>query len=206
MTFNAQNLSCIRANRPLFKHLSFELKPGNLLLIEGKNGAGKTSLLRILCGLRMADHGDILWQNQSIHSDRVRFAKNLSWLGHQNPLKAEQTAMENLQTLSSLGHTKDVRLEEALIQVGLGKVKHKAVKTFSAGMQRRLALAMLLIKQTPLWILDEPQTALDKHGIALFEKMAHQHLKNDGMIIMTSHHAVGIEKQFIQNLNLGTIG
>ncbi len=205
MTFSAKDLSCIRAHRPLFKHLNFDLKPGKVLLIEGKNGAGKTSLLRILSGLRMADHGEVLWNNQSVAKHPSEFVQNLTWLGHQNPIKAEQTAMENLQSLCSLGRQKDIKFEEALIHVGLGKVKHKAVKTFSAGMQRRLALASLLIKDTPLWILDEPQTALDKHGIELFEKMAHQHLENNGMIVMTSHHSVGIDNRFIQRLNLGHI-
>lgn len=204
MTLRAQSLSCLRAHRPLFKHLSFEVNPGKVLLVEGKNGAGKTSLLRIISGLRLADHGEVFWQKQPIEHPECHFKSQLSWLGHQNPLKDEQTALENLQMLTSLVPKKNTSLEQALTRMGLAKFKHKPVKNFSAGMKRRLALAKLLISDTPLWILDEPQTSLDQAGIALFEKMAHEHLEANGLIVMTSHHKVGIDVQYLQPLYLGS--
>lgn len=204
MTLCAQNLSCIRAHRPLFKHLSFEVRSGQVLLIEGKNGAGKTSLLRILSGLRLADHGQVLWQNHPIHCANSDYRNYLSWLGHQSPLKGEQSAHENLQTLNHLTPQNSVSELQALTRVGLAKFKHKPVKQFSAGMKRRLALAKLLMSNTPLWILDEPQTSLDKSGIALFENMAQEHLAAQGLIIMTSHHDIGLNPTLVHRLHLGT--
>lgn len=199
----ARQLSCIRNHKPLFQNLSFELASGKLLLVEGKNGAGKTSLLKLLSGLRMADKGEILWNGQAIAANDGDYRQSLAWLGHNNPLKEEQTALENLQMLGALRARNQHCALEALAKVGLGKFKHKLVKTFSAGMKRRLSLASLLIADTPLWILDEPQTALDKHGIELFERMATDHLENGGMIVMTSHHEIHIAEKFVQRLSLG---
>lgn len=199
----AKQLSGLRNHKPLFQNLDFEVRSGQLLLVEGKNGAGKTSLLKLLSGLRLADKGDILWNGQAITAPDCDFRQSLAWLGHNNPLKEEQTALENLEMLGNLRTRNQQCALQALAKVGLGKFKHKLVKTFSAGMKRRLALASLLIADTPLWILDEPQTALDKHGIVLFERMASQHLENGGLIVMTSHHEIGIAKKFVQRLSLG---
>lgn len=202
-TLQVKQLCCIRNHQPLFQNLSFELPAGKLLLVEGKNGAGKTTLLKTLTGLRAPDKGQILWNGGSTERSTSDFLQNIAWLGHNNPLKEEQTALENLQMLAALRTRNQQDFLEALVKVGLGRFKHKPVKTFSAGMKRRLSLASLLVADTPLWVLDEPQTALDKAGIALFEKMAVEHLANQGMIIMTSHHDVGIYEKWIQRLSLG---
>jgi len=203
MLFSASQLSCKRHHKTLFTEISFELSPGQLLLVEGKNGAGKTTLLKQLSGLRRPDSGQIEWNQTSIEDAECQFNHHIAWLGHQNPLKDDQTALENLEMLGHIRPRNSTTLIEALKTVKLGTVKHKLVKTFSAGMKRRLSLASLLIANAPLWILDEPQAALDKAGIALFESMAKQHIENGGMIIMTSHHAVNLPTEFIQTLNLG---
>ncbi|NPA71844.1 MAG: cytochrome c biogenesis heme-transporting ATPase CcmA [Gammaproteobacteria bacterium] len=203
MCLNAKNLSCIRSHKALFSDLSFELSPGQLLLVEGKNGAGKTSLLKLLTGLRRPDSGLVTWNGCPISDPESDFRAQLAWLGHQNPLKEDQTALENLKTLGKIRPRNQTPLTEALKSVKLSHVKHKLVKTFSAGMKRRLALASLLITKAPLWILDEPQAALDKSGIALYESLAEAHLATGGMIIMTSHHAVNIDSDQLQVLDLG---
>ncbi|BBP46678.1 cytochrome c biogenesis ATP-binding export protein CcmA [Thiosulfatimonas sediminis] len=203
MHLEAQNLCCQRGAQILFSDINFRLEGGKVLLVEGKNGAGKTTLLKLLSGLRRPDKGEIKWDGVAINAADSQFNQQLAWLGHQNPLKEEQTALENLAMLGAI-RTRNQRDEfDALSAVGLGRVKHKPVKTFSAGMKRRLALASLLIADTRLWILDEPQAALDKAGIALYEQLATEHLKNGGMIVMTSHHEVAIDDIYIQRLNLG---
>ena len=203
MLFSAHQLSCIRSDKTLFQDVSFELSPGQLLLVEGKNGAGKTSLLKLLSGLRRPDSGEVKWNQVNILQPESDFRTYLAWLGHQNPLKEDQSALENLTMLGHIRPRNQTSMIEALKTVHLGHVKHKFVKTFSAGMKRRLSLASLLIAETPLWILDEPQAALDKAGITLFETLAEQHLKQGGMIIMTSHHSVHIAPEYIQTLVLG---
>lgn len=202
MSLKAIELTCIRNHQPLFEKLSFELSPGKLLLVEGKNGAGKTTLLKALTGLRMADHGQVLWQGKAIQDPESEFYENLIWLGHNNPIKEALTALENLTLLSELRQRNPLSLNDALLKVGLGRAKHKPVKTFSAGMKRRLALASLLVTACPLWVLDEPQSSLDKAGIALFESLAEQHLNQGGLIIMTSHHPVNLPEKFVQPLRL----
>lgn len=203
MQITAHNLSCIRNHKVLFEDISFELSSGSLLLVEGKNGAGKTTLLKLITGLRRPESGKVNWNNKPTDDVDCDFNRNLAWLGHHNPIKDDQTALENLKMLGHIRPRNHVSYIEALKTVQLANAKHKLVKTFSAGMKRRLSLASLLISDTPLWILDEPQSSLDKNGIALFEGLAEQHLLDGGMIIMTSHHPVGINSNLIQNLNLG---
>ncbi len=164
-------------------------------MVEGPNGAGKTTLLKTLCGLRRPESGDIQLNSQPIASHASSF---LSWLGHHNPLKDDLSALENLEMLALLrGHNQHCPLE-ALHFMQLGKQRHHAVKTFSAGMKRRLALSSLLLSDAPLWILDEPQTALDVNGIRLFEKMVENHLQRSGLLIMTSHQPLDIALQRLQ--------
>lgn len=203
MQLEARNLRCRRGVKTLFKDISFTLGAGKLLLVEGPNGSGKTTLLKLLSGLRRADQGEVLWNDHNIRSSESDYNRQLAWLGHQNPLKEDQTAFENLSMLGAIRSRNERCAYESLQAVSLGKVKHKAVKTFSAGMKRRLALASLLIADTPLWILDEPQAALDKDGITLYEKLATEHLQQGGMIVMTSHHDVAIDERYIQRLQLG---
>ncbi|MDX1353728.1 MAG: cytochrome c biogenesis heme-transporting ATPase CcmA, partial [Thiomicrorhabdus sp.] len=186
MLLSAKQISCIRGHKTLFKNLSFELTTGQLLLVEGKNGAGKTTLLKLLTGLRRPDNGQVLWNHIDILQTQSGFASQLAWIGHQNPLKEEQSAIENLAMLSQLKPRNNTSLVSALTTMHLGQAKHKLVKTFSQGMKRRLSLACLLLTNAPLWVLDEPQASLDQEGIKLFEQIAENHLKSGGMIILTS--------------------
>ena len=203
MSLTVTDLAAMRDYRTLFENISFSLTEGQLLLVEGPNGSGKTTLLKLISGLRRADAGTIQWSNFPIDAPDCRLNQQMAWLSHNNPLKEDLSALENLQMLGAIRPRNQISKIDALKTVGLGKAKHKPVKTFSAGMKRRLALASLLIADTPLWILDEPQAALDKEGISLFESLALAHLQNRGMIVMTSHHVVNLPEQHMIRLNLG---
>lgn len=203
MLFTVAKLSCIRNHKTLFEDISFEISSGQLLLIEGHNGSGKTTLLKLLTGLRRPDSGQILLDKVSTDIAESNFKAQLAWLGHQNPIKNDLTALENLDVLGSIRSRNQMSLVSALKTVGLGNFKHKLIKTFSAGMKRRLSLASLLISDCKIWILDEPQAALDKKGIELFEQIATDHLNGGGIIIMTSHHDIGIDQTKTKTLRLG---
>lgn len=158
-----QNLTCVRDERTLFSDLSFTLKAGDIVQVEGENGAGKTSLLRILAGLSRAEQGNVLWQQRSIQHERENYHASLLYLGHLPGIKAILTPFENL----SFWHAdrSPEELWQALEQVDLTGYEDVAVAQLSAGQQRRVALARLWLSAAPLWILDEPLTAIDKAGV-----------------------------------------
>jgi len=197
-----KSLSCQRGEKLLFSNLSFTVQSGELLLLEGKNGAGKTTLLRLLSGLRRSDEGEIFWNEQEISELDYDFYQDVSFLGHHNALKMDLTAQENLEVSIALSAGSDVSIADALADVKLAGYEHELVKSFSAGMKRRLAIAKLLVLDTPLWVLDEPFTSVDVKGIKLIEKFILEHLQKGGLVVMTSHHEVNIDKQFITNLRL----
>ena len=189
----ARALTCIRNDRTLFSELSFRLEPGECLLIEGRNGTGKTSLLRMLCGIRRPDEGDILWNGGDIFRLSTGYHASTAWVGHKDGVKLELTARENLVFARSLGTASDMALSDALEAVELGGHDDVPVVNLSAGQKRRLALARLLVTRSRLWILDEPFTSLDTHGISLIENMINQHLSEGGMLAVTSHHPVRLD-------------
>jgi len=192
MQIDAHNLSMTMGYRTLFSALSFELDAGQCLLVEGENGAGKTTLLKALVGLKPIELGELV----------VPVELKKVWLGHQNPLKANLSALENLTNLVALHSVGELSYQQALSQVGLAYHAGQLVKTFSAGMKRRLVLASLLMIDADVWVLDEPQTALDKQGIAMFESMVTVFLQQGGRVIMTSHHPVNLTGVPLKKLNL----
>ncbi len=197
-----QRLSCIRDDRVLFSELGFSLKQSQMLLLEGKNGSGKTSLLRILCGFREADEGQILWCGQEItHSD---YYAKMAYVGHLDGIKKELTVTENLKMALALGKQGRMAIDEALDKVHLQGYDDTLVQSLSAGQKRRLSLARLLITDNILWILDEPFTSLDKQGIQLFESVMSEHIEQDGMIILTSHHDLSLPAVDLQTINLSS--
>lgn len=186
------NLQCIRDDRILFTDLHFTLSAGQLLQIEGRNGSGKTSLLRILCGLTLPTEGIVSWQDQDIQEISSSYWANLIYIGHTPGIKAELTPLENLTMAQAIvgGNPTSIGLEEALAQVGLYGFEDVPTRTLSAGQQRRVALARLLVNHAQLWILDEPFTALDKMAIRMVENWLDQHAKQGGMAVLTSHHNI----------------
>lgn len=196
----AKNVSCSRNARHLFSGLSFCLKNGQVLLLEGKNGSGKTSLLRIICGFREPDEGEIRWCNQAI-KDRAYYTQ-MAYVGHLDGVKQELTVSENLKVSLALGQAGRYSIPQALERVKLLGYDNTLVQSLSAGQRRRLSLARLLISSKCLWILDEPFTAIDKEGIKLIELLMHEHIRHNGMLILTSHHNVELPTMDVQTVNL----
>ncbi|MBU9822542.1 cytochrome c biogenesis heme-transporting ATPase CcmA [Rahnella sp. Lac-M11] len=191
--FEALNLSCVRDERTLFSGLSFTVLPGEMVQIEGRNGAGKTSLLRILAGLSSPDAGEVRWQGVNTRRQRDVFHQELLYLGHQPGIKSVLTAFENLAFYLSVsspsvrGDAASEAIYQALENVGLLGYEDVTVAQMSAGQQRRVALARLWLSNAPLWILDEPLTAIDKQGVATLIALFEQHAEQGGMVLLTTH-------------------
>ena len=198
-----RQLECIRGDRLLFSGLDFELGSGELLHIRGANGSGKTSLLRILCGLSQPESGDIFWQGQPVRHQRIEFLKQLVYLGHHPGLKEDLTPMENLRLVTKLHNTRqDVNLEKILSEAGLNRHLDQPTRSLSAGQRQRIALTRLLLQEAILWILDEPFTSLDHTGIAWVQHLLEQHLRRGGLVVLTSHQPVEIDAP-VRFLQLG---
>lgn len=198
------NLSCIRGDRVLFEHLSLSLCGEQMLLVEGLNGSGKTSLLRILTGLKMADDGEIYWRGTAISKEGSGYYERVNYVGHHDGVKRELTCLENLRLVQAMGNPSAVDLDDALDQVNLYLYGDTPVSNLSAGQRRRLALARLIVTKADLWILDEPYTSLDKASMAIFQTMFELHLKGKGIIVMTSHHDIEMPTVDVQRLDLSS--
>ena len=198
-----KNLSCERDERTLFNGLSFTLKAGEVLQIEGQNGSGKTTLLRIICGLTEAFEGDIFWHGQNIEDEKEKFCHALLYVGHLSGVKGALTAEENLAWMTQLNPSLNrMNISEALKKVGLFGYEDVPCHTLSAGQQRRVGLARLYLSRAPLWILDEPFTALDKKGVAEKEVLIAQHVETGGSIVLTTHHNLNIPDRKVRHINL----
>ena len=187
-------LSCERGGRPLFAPQSFSLDAGEALHLEGDNGVGKTSLLRMVCGLAPAASGEVRWGGKDIADERQAFMRDLLYLGHNLGLKDELSAVENLRVASVLaghpiGHEQAL---QALQAQGLGSRSHLPLRVLSQGQKRRVALARLQLSKARLWVLDEPFVALDTLAVLALQQVLRQHLAQDGLLLFTSHQAVDL--------------
>lgn len=199
----AKNLSCVRDERTLFSGLSFTVKPGDIIQVEGPNGAGKTSLLRILAGLARPEGGEVCWHGKNTLRHRERYYQDLLFLGHQPGIKAQLTPFENLQFYQAVRTTPDRQaIWQALEQVGLVGYEDLPVAQLSAGQQRRVALARLWLSDCPLWILDEPLTAIDKQGVAELISLFEQHTQQGGMVLLTTHQDLAGVTQAVGKISL----
>lgn len=186
------NLSCSRGHQPLFTDVSFQLQAGQALHLEGDNGVGKTSLLRIVCGLSPADAGEVCWHDQTIQKNATAFRSSLFYLGHGLSLKEELSALENLMSDAAVsGRTlSEQQALVALARMGLRGREHLPLRVMSQGQKRRTALARLLASQAPLWVLDEPFVALDAKAIDGLRGLLAEHVAQGGMVLFTSHQPV----------------
>nr|WP_319535209.1 cytochrome c biogenesis heme-transporting ATPase CcmA [uncultured Vibrio sp.] len=199
------NLTAIRDERVLFENLKFTIKPGELVQIEGRNGTGKTTLLRIVTGLGDREDGIIKWKGQEVEKSRDTFHRDLLFLGHQTGVKRELTALENLRFYQSIhnNHTSDDDIFTALTQVGLAGREDIPVAQLSAGQQRRVALARLWLSKQILWILDEPLTAIDKQGVKVLEALFANHADNGGIVVLTTHQDMFSDSPKLRKIKLG---
>ena len=197
-----RDLSCVKDDRVLFEDLNLSLNRGQILLVEGKNGSGKTSLLRILTGLSLPENGEVLWQGQPISEVGPDYYEQVNYVGHHDGIKRDLTCLENLRLVQAMGKPLPIDLDDALDKVNLYRFGDNFVATLSAGQKRRLAMARLVVTEAVLWIMDEPFTSLDKASMAMFQKMFEQHLENGGIIVMTSHHDIDMPDCDVIRLNL----
>lgn len=188
----------------LFEGLDLQLCAGQMLQVSGPNGSGKTSLLRLLCGLMQPTSGEILLQGVALTRQREELARHLLWIGHAAGIKGLLTAEENLAWLCALHRpASPENISAALAAVGLRGFEDVPCHTLSAGQQRRVALARLHLDPPPLWILDEPFTALDKQGVAELELHLASHCEAGGLVVLTTHHSLGHLPAGYRELDLG---
>jgi heme exporter protein A len=203
-SLTASELHLWRGDLHVLRGLSLSIQSGQCLQITGPNGAGKSTLLRALCGLLPLESGQVVWNEQSTQADQLAYHGALAYLGHHTALKAELTARENL--LFSAGLRRSIRAGEAdsaLHSVGLpAGYADRLVRQMSAGQQRRVALARVLLLAAPLWILDEPSANLDSSGQAMFARLLDSHLQNGGLAVVATHHALELASDALIRLEL----
>ena len=202
---DARDLAATRGGTTLFSGLGFSLAPGALLRVSGANGTGKTSLIRILCGLLEPAAGEVRWKGESIRALREEYWRHLAHVGHANALKDDLTAAENLAfTCGIAGLTvRHERVHAALARFGLAGRERLPVRALSQGQRRRAALARLAVGEAHLlWILDEPFAALDAAGIDLVQSLAGEHLARGGMVVLTTHQDARIKAPAVTDINL----
>ena len=187
MQLSADHLTLYRGERCLFKGLGFALNPGELLLLEGSNGSGKTSLLRAIAGLLELESGTVRWNGTPLLRERQSFQNSMVWMSHKPGLKGDLTLVENLRYEAALRLQAEVEFATVLKQLGLNRLTRLPVRSLSAGQQRRVALARLLLSSATVWMMDEPTANLDAEGRDLVVKIVGQHLAKGGMAIVAAH-------------------
>lgn len=200
MSLTVTKLSCIRQDRLIFKDLGFSLTEGEVLWVQGKNGAGKSSLLRIMAGLLKPASGEILWKGSSVQKDPDGYQDQFRYIGHQEALKPVLSARENLKFWADYSGTNAVSL--ALKEFDLDKIADSPVGIMSAGQKKRTNLARLISSPAPLWILDEPVSSLDTHYIELFKHQLEKHVKGGGMALLATHQDLSLPSVRLLDLGL----
>jgi heme exporter protein A len=188
-----RDLALIRGDRELFRDLNFDLAAGQLLLIEGPNGSGKTSLLRVIAGLVQAQDGTITWRGDDIARHRQAYHGELVWLGHRPGFKGDLTVAENLRAEAGLRRSSAEPGMPLLERLGIAALTGLPFRVLSAGQQRRIALARLLLADAALWLMDEPFTNLDAGGQTLVANLLQVHLAGGGTAVVATHHEMNID-------------
>jgi heme exporter protein A len=199
-----EQLGYRRGDEWLFRNLSFEIRPGQMLWLRGQNGRGKTSLLRLLVELARPDEGTVSWAHGLAEEPRRRL-----YLGHSNALKEDLTALESLQFLAQLAgcNRSTEQLVAAMRRLAIHQRRHQPVRTLSQGQRRRVALSRLALEDAPsLWVLDEPFESLDSQGMASVHALMHEHLARKGSLILTSHIPIHLDDANVAVLDLDKVG
>lgn len=196
----------MRGDRLLFRNVSFSLAPGTFLQLTGPNGSGKTSLLRILCGLMMPESGEIRWQGAQIRSLAEDYSRSITYIGHRTAVKEELSSLENLRISSGLTGTEitSADAQKALARLGLAGRENLPARFLSEGQRRRSALARLITCNTKLWLLDEVLASLDHAAGKLIESIIGEHLNKGGIAIVATHQELHISAGSFQRLELAS--
>jgi heme exporter protein A len=191
---DAHDLECVRGTRRLFRGVSFRVAPGECLLVQGSNGSGKTSLLRILSGLARPEQGEVRWDGRPIAKLGADYHALLAYCGHANALKEDLTAVENLQASVALDGRSSApqAVRDALDALDAGSLHALPVRALSQGQKRRIALARLQLCARRLWLLDEPLAALDARAQQGLAAMVDRHLAEGGVAVLTSHQPIAL--------------
>ena len=188
-------VTCLRGDRCLYRNLGFRAKAGDVVRLSGPNGSGKTTLLRIITGLLTPTEGTVFWRGTDIRKLSGDFRAELVYIGHRNGVKEELSCVENLKTgcrLAGIETTEEACLQ-ALRSVGLRGFETESVRFLSQGQHRRAALARLFLSEgMPLWVLDEPFTALDPKGVDALCRLIEAHAASGGVTVLTTHQASGL--------------
>lgn len=190
---SGHDLCLFRGDRCLFRSLQFALNTGELLIIEGPNGSGKTSLLRGIAGLLEFESGAVHWAGKAVSENYQAFCADLVWLSHRIGCKADLNLIENLRFESGLRATDEEKLLSVLERLSLTRLTALPLRSLSAGQQRRVSLARLLLAQARIWMMDEPFTNLDRAGQSLVEELIAEHLATGGSCVVASHQVLEIK-------------
>jgi len=195
-TLEVDNISCIKGDHELFSSFSYSFLSGHSYHVVGENGAGKTSFLKILCGIARPDSGRITWSELDIHQNIEHYLPDLLYIGHKNAVKSELTVIENLSFSSNLHVSKiNTELLNVIDQCELSGYENVPCKYLSLGQTRRVAIARLFIESASIWLLDEPINGLDIKGVALFIQLVNKHTGNGGIVVFTSHQLLDLKNQ-----------
>jgi heme exporter protein A len=193
-----------RGDRHVLRGISFEGLPGQCVLLTGRNGAGKTSLIRVIAGLLEPEQGEVSWRDQAARRARHEFHAELAYLGHEPPLKGDLTGRENLHFSVGIRRTVSAaEIDAALARTGGLPFADRAVRTLSAGQRRRVALAGVLLANAVLWLLDEPTTNLDADGQQLVCELIEEQLARQGLVVAAVHHSLALAPDRVLALELG---
>jgi heme exporter protein A len=203
-TLSFHQLGCTRGGRPLFQGINSQLEAGQWLYVVGANGAGKTSLLRMVCGLSPTEDGEIRWNGIPIHDQQDAYHQDLCYLGHLNALQESMTVHENLAFTAALGGhgLPKQAANDVLARFGMPGRGHLLVRHLSQGQKRRVALSRLALSPARLWVLDEPFVAMDDTGVRMLANLIDAHLAQGGLAVLTSHQLVDIGQRPPQLLAL----
>jgi heme exporter protein A len=188
-----RSLCLFRGDRCLFRDLEFALQGGEILVVEGPNGSGKTSLLRGIAGLLEFETGEVSWDGRRIRDAYQAFRGDLAWLSHRVGFKGDLDLVENLGFEAGLRATREERFDTTLEALSLTRLVKLPFRALSAGQQRRVALARMLLARARLWMMDEPFTNLDAAGQALVIDLIKAHLAGGGLCVVASHQPIEID-------------
>lgn len=202
-SLKGERLHLWRGERHVLRGIDLEVHPGEALQVCGANGSGKTSLLRVLCGLAHPEEGRVLWNGADVRRDMPAYHSMLAYVGHESPLKADLTARENIRYWAGIRRTfSSDDLDAALERVGGAEWGDRPIRTLSAGQKRRVALAGLVLLGAALWLLDEPTTNLDSDGQRLVGQIIQDHLARGGLVVAAVHHELVLATSPVHRLEL----